>query len=77
MATIESPSRASQYLQNTKCNIENWKPYCCNGFEHCETADSIEKAKDKLLTEDNAIHKRWTENCTELYNQKKKLMQVS
>ena len=32
----------------------------------------IENAKDTLLTEENAIHKRWTEYCTEPYNYKLK-----
>ena len=32
----------------------------------------IENTKDKFLTENKAIHKRWTEYCTELYNHKLK-----
>ena len=32
----------------------------------------FENAKGKLLTYDKALHKRWTEYCTELYNYKPK-----
>ena len=32
----------------------------------------IEDVKGKLLTEEEVIHKRWTEYCTELYNYKLK-----
>ena len=34
--------------------------------------NSTENAKGKLLTEDKAIHKQWTEYCTEPYNYKLK-----
>ena len=59
------------------------------GFQHSEVTDSakrqqqtetklIENMKAKLLTEEKAIHKRWTEYCTELLNHKqKKLMLLS
>ena len=39
--------------------------------QHTKT-NLIENAKSELLTENKAIHKRWTEYCTELYNYKLK-----